>query len=247
MNLRGTHWVKRIPFAISIAGLKEIIEVAIDQLGFRYFLYRGYFPYLRTGLHEILLHNCPEEWSKFRPEYELDTDPLRRRARQAITPILWHELVPYEPAWIARARKFGLATGVTQPVHGPGGQLGSFSFIKNRGGSQAEREIWAALAKCQLMTGFVHEAVERITKNQVGSVTNAEQQDEPLSCGLTERERQCLIWTAAGKTTSGVATLLGLADRTVIFHLSNARRKLGAVNSHHAIMRAISLGQIKAA
>jgi DNA-binding CsgD family transcriptional regulator len=33
----------------------------------------------------------------------------------------------------------------------------------------------------------------------------------------------------------------------VVFHLANARRKLGVVNSHHAIMKAVSLGHIKAA
>jgi DNA-binding NarL/FixJ family response regulator len=37
-----------------------------------------------------------------------------------------------------------------------------------------------------------------------------------------------------------------ISRRTVIFHLSNARRKLGAANSRHAITRAISLGLIDA-
>jgi len=64
---------------------------------------------------------------------------------------------------------------------------------------------------------------------------------------LTERERDCLIWIAAGKTTAEVADVLSVAERTVAFHLANARRKLGVANSHHAIMRAVSLGHIKAA
>jgi LuxR family transcriptional activator of bioluminescence operon len=248
MYRREAYWLKRILFVTSLPGLKEIIEeVAVTQLRFCYFSYRGCFPHLRTELHEIWLDNCPEEWRQLCREHDLDTDPLLRRARREITPILWRDFAPHEPVWVARARKLGFATGVTQPVHGPDGQWGLFSFVKSRGGSQAEREIRAVLAKCQLMTGFVHEAVERITRTQLFPIVNLEQQKESRFWGLTERERECLDWAAAGNTTPEIATTLQLSGRTVAFHLANARRKLGAVNSSNAISKAISLGLIKSA
>ncbi len=55
-----------------------------------------------------------------------------------------------------------------------------------------------------------------------------------------------LTWVAAGKTTSEIAAIMPICERTVIFHLSNARRKLGATNSRHAISKALSLGLIDA-
>jgi len=53
-----------------------------------------------------------------------------------------------------------------------------------------------------------------------------------------------LTWAAAGKTTSEIAAIMPISERTVVFHLSNARRKLGATNSRHAISKALSLGLI---
>jgi DNA-binding CsgD family transcriptional regulator len=54
-----------------------------------------------------------------------------------------------------------------------------------------------------------------------------------------------LTWAAAGKTMVGIADILSISQRTVFFHLSNARRKLGAANSRHAICKALALGLIE--
>jgi DNA-binding CsgD family transcriptional regulator len=83
-------------------------------------------------------------------------------------------------------------------------------------------------------------------RNQVGSAIPVEER-KTESYSFTERERDCLTWIAAGKTMAEVADILSVAERTVVFHLANARRKLGVANSYHAIMKAVSLGHIKAA
>ncbi|MFJ3314869.1 helix-turn-helix domain-containing protein [Herbaspirillum huttiense] len=58
---------------------------------------------------------------------------------------------------------------------------------------------------------------------------------------LSPRERECLLWASKGKTAWEIAEILNVSEHTSIFHLKNARRKLGAVNQHQAIARAISL------
>jgi len=55
-----------------------------------------------------------------------------------------------------------------------------------------------------------------------------------------------LIESARGKTTSEIGQALQISERTVAFHLSNVRRKLGAANSRHAVTRAFSLKLIAA-
>ena len=47
---------------------------------------------------------------------------------------------------------------------------------------------------------------------------------------LTQRERQCLAWASRGKTVADTAILVAIAPRTVVFHLENARRKMGAAS-----------------
>lgn len=61
---------------------------------------------------------------------------------------------------------------------------------------------------------------------------------------LTEREHECLLWSAEGMTIRETAALLGIAERTVIYHLQNAVRKLQAVNRCQAVARAVAIGLV---
>jgi DNA-binding CsgD family transcriptional regulator len=61
---------------------------------------------------------------------------------------------------------------------------------------------------------------------------------------LTDREKECLLWAAEGKTSWETAQILHISERTVIFHLQNATRKLNAANRQNAIARAVVMGLI---
>jgi LuxR family transcriptional activator of bioluminescence operon len=246
VSLQGTYWLRSIRIAVSLAELKRSVGLATEELGFQYFDCQGRFPNIRSEVHEFQLANCPTGWQSDTSAANLIYEPLYRRALREVMPIFWRELIPYESNWIARARKFGLATGVTLPVHGSDARWSALSLIKNRSGAGVERDIRAALGRCQLLSIFVHDAADRIIRNQAGSAIPIER-SKPEGWSLTGRERDCLIWTAAGKTIAEVASTLSVTERTVVFHLTNARRKLGVTNSHHAIMKAVSLGHIKAA
>ncbi|WP_324777849.1 response regulator transcription factor, partial [Ralstonia pickettii] len=62
---------------------------------------------------------------------------------------------------------------------------------------------------------------------------------------LSEREAEVLAWSARGKTSGEIATILGLSKRTVDFHMDNAREKLGVATRIEAVVRASSSGIIK--
>ncbi|MCW5624505.1 MAG: helix-turn-helix domain-containing protein [Burkholderiales bacterium] len=61
---------------------------------------------------------------------------------------------------------------------------------------------------------------------------------------LSDRETECLRWISVGKTAAEVGVILSLSERTVNMHLTNARQKLGANNTTHAVAVAIRLGLI---
>ena len=61
---------------------------------------------------------------------------------------------------------------------------------------------------------------------------------------LSDREKQCLLWCSRGKTTSDIASILGLSDHTVNHYLTSAALKLNAVNRTHAIAKALRHGII---
>jgi DNA-binding CsgD family transcriptional regulator len=58
---------------------------------------------------------------------------------------------------------------------------------------------------------------------------------------LTARERECLRWSADGKTIWEISELLGIAERTVKKHIESATTQLGCVSKTHAVARAIRL------
>ena len=57
---------------------------------------------------------------------------------------------------------------------------------------------------------------------------------------LTEREIETLTWSARGKTSEEIAAILGLAKRTVDFHIDNARAKLNVATRTQAVVQAVA-------
>jgi DNA-binding CsgD family transcriptional regulator len=62
---------------------------------------------------------------------------------------------------------------------------------------------------------------------------------------LSNREKECLLWTALGLSAKEIAQRLGITYRTVEFHLQGAKQKLSANNRVHTVAKAISLGLIR--
>ena len=55
---------------------------------------------------------------------------------------------------------------------------------------------------------------------------------------LSRREIECLQWLAAGKTLQEAATILDISERTLRFHISNARKSLGVATTMQAVVAA---------
>ncbi len=68
--------------------------------------------------------------------------------------------------------------------------------------------------------------------------------EEKDLCSLTPRELECLRWTMEGKTAWELGRILGIAEQTAVRHTFNASKKLGCVNKHHAVVKAMRLGLI---
>ena len=59
---------------------------------------------------------------------------------------------------------------------------------------------------------------------------------------LSDREHDCLSMSARGLTSRDIAVKLGIASRTVDFHVGRAIVKLAALNRHEAIAKAVARG-----
>jgi len=242
MGRSGTLRLKQILGSRSRADLKEGALLAAGQLGFRYFMFCGSFS--RGGAApEAQFDNFPLDWHRYCAARGKDLLPgyARRLALREVTPLLWNTIA--QMSSFSKARNCGLAAGVSCSVRGPRGQWSLSSFALPHCGAAAERRIAEVLPDCQLVACAIHYAAARVEKRDPVRASPLRRQGHPL---LSERESQCLIASARGKTTSEIGHALQISERTVAFHLSNVRRKLDAANSRHAVTKALSLKLISA-
>ncbi|WP_281517361.1 helix-turn-helix transcriptional regulator [Ferranicluibacter rubi] len=78
--------------------------------------------------------------------------------------------------------------------------------------------------------------------NRLVGIGGMDQETEKVD--LSDREIQCLNWTAAGKTSSEIADILGLSEHTVNHYLNHVAKKLDAANRVQAVVKAMRLGLI---
>lgn len=62
---------------------------------------------------------------------------------------------------------------------------------------------------------------------------------------LSRRQREVLTHAGRGQTCRQIATQLAIAPQTVRHHLDRIRRRLGAVNTIHAVVLAIARDEIQ--
>jgi len=107
------------------------------------------------------------------------------------------------------------------------------TFQTNR---QAKSDILETLGRAQLLACYLHEAIQRVVLTKEAL---------PLKrIRLTNRENECLLWAAEGKTSWEIANIIHTSERTITFHLQNVTRKMGVSTRQHAVARAIALGLI---
>ncbi|MAZ18324.1 autoinducer binding domain-containing protein [Oricola sp.] len=123
---------------------------------------------------------------------------------------------------------YGFHRGVYFPAQEPSGERGAVSFSGSR-----DTPSNTELMELSFLSNLIYEKVAEIKKP-------APTPDQTLSA----RERECLHWTASGKTSSEIATILELSEHTVNHYLSAACQKLGATNRAHAVARAIRAGLV---
>ncbi len=237
---------------------KEELQPLLDKLGHLHgFSYSTYADVrsvpLRGEALPFFITTIPAEFTQRYVEAGMASfDPIVRRAATTNSPFLWTDVKPFDE-WARRrpgvktsARKLmDLATdfkfhqGYAIPCHAvdaagrPASALVSFYWL---GEADDLKRHGALPVWLRLAVLIFHERMLALR----GCATN----DNGSLPELSDREVECLVWSARGKTTAEVADILSLAPRTVEFHIANAMRKLGVYSKVHAVAVAIQSGLI---
>lgn len=142
------------------------------------------------------------------------------------------KLTPADHSVLSQARLVGIGDGFTVPGHVPGEINGSCSFAVD-----ATDAFPAELNNvARLVGGFSFEAARRIS-----GVRNILEHPGQM---LTDRQRDCVLWAARGKTDYEISVILSISHETVIQHLKHARERYGVQKRAMLAVRALFDGLI---
>jgi LuxR family quorum-sensing system transcriptional regulator CciR len=200
--------------------LAEALGDISNDLGFRYFALTHHVD-VRKSSAAIRLHNYPAGWAEWFDDQGLgQADPVHRASHMTSVGFSWSTLedmialTQTDRKVLEAARREGIGEGFTVPAHVPGEAHGSVSFAAETGITLRGDH----LPLIQLVGAFAFEAARRIRRMR-----------EPASAlpRLTDRQRECLMWAARGKSDWEISQILGVSHETVIQHLKQARERYG--------------------
>lgn len=237
------EFIERCGTDPSSAAVFDVFRAAAEQSGYnRLALVPVSQPaHQALGLPDVapvVSTNVPEAWIEhyFGSGYQL-LDPVLLRTPHQDQPLLWEDLLvggtltPRQRRVLTESRDAGLYNGASIPLHGPRGETWVISLATEDTAAPAAGHLdhLHALAMQFLV------AYTRALRPQGDSFGAAR---------LTDRERECLTWTARGKSAWSIGKILDVSEHTVNFHLKRCMSKLGTANRMQAVVSALRLGLI---
>ena len=224
----------------AMAELKQLVGDASQGLGFDYY---ALVQHVRFGVpsRHVRLTNYPLEWLAFVREQTRLHDPVLRAAERSSSGFTWDKLdslvtmTRSEQEYMRRAERYGISRGYTVPNHVPGETFGSCHFVARQDREFPDRNISAA----QALGNFAFEAARQLLAER-GETSEAWIQPAPLS----ERQRECLLFVAKGKSDSIIGQLLNIKPRTVNEHIEAAKRRYSVATRSQLLVRALFRSEI---
>ena len=231
-------------FVDEIAGLKSQFDVfrlmkrLTDLYRSRAFMVFNRPPVTSLDLqgNTIITNWPPELLTAYDQEGLLLNSPLLRRLRNSTLPFC------YDVSDINNARdddkantvialleRFRMLRCAHFPTHDASGLRGCVSLSGDR-----EQFTHQEMSELSYISTHVYDRLAHIRH-----------MDTRLADTLTDREIDCLTWTAAGKTSAEIANIVGLSEHTVNHYLNRATKKLDTVNRTQAVAKALRIGLIK--
>jgi DNA-binding CsgD family transcriptional regulator len=168
----------------------------------------------------------------------LRMDPVIFGCFQRFTPANWKDLDwSSKPAraMLRDAMDHGLGNqGYSVPVRGPNGQFALFTL-----NHEADDDTWAGFiaAHGRDLMILAHEFNRKALEFEPGAATLK-------TPSLSPRELAAMRALALGKSRAQAAADLEISEHTLRVYIESARHKLGALNTTHAVARALSSGII---
>lgn len=220
----------------SIDDVHNFIKKYTSSIGVHNF-FAGVMPALnlnpRDQYNHVLFGIWPEEWSnRYFSKGYLEQDPTIHHIRHHSGLIHWQNFQKNENLVMNEAKEFQLIDGYTLPLCAVDGNKIGVSFAGDHLDSSPETPTLLYIV------GSL--AVHRIIELQ-----DAKQQSQYIRQGLTDREHECLLWIAEGKTNHELSIIMNISGKTVESHISNIMKKLQANSRALIVAKAFRYGLLR--
>lgn len=217
--------------------LKEYAQTVVEELGFEGFMY------VMVWREDVLVADPktfvlgtydPGYMTMYQENQWFRADPAASYILRDHLPMVWRraDFASPEAARIfAAANRYGLGTGAIFPVVSSNVSIAGLGIARDGDPDANHERTVHMLPYGQLLSIYLHAAVSRLLKLQPA----------PAVKEISQRERECLQLAAQGMRDADIARALNITPRTVISHLSSARRKLESDNRSQMIARAMAL------
>lgn len=227
--------------------LQRLMEDVTSEMGFDHFALVHHVDLrpLGTPVEPIVtrdfisLSNYPQAWmEQYVSDGIVSDDPVLLASQRTNVGFAWErigELITLTPAHRAlreRTRRAGIADGFTVPANVPGELAGSCNFAVGPGRAAPSESF----AMAQLVGSFAFAAARDLVARL------RERPDAPVK--LTQRQLDCLVLVARGKSDWEIARILGLSEATVTTYIKRARELYDVPTRMQVVLRAVYEGAI---
>ena len=237
------QFVRECNRVTAIPELENLLEGATRAFGFDYYAL-SHHASLHKGTNVIRIVDFPELWQDVIAArgYFID-DPVFAASEKTVASFNWFdlpniiELTPRHIEIIEAARDAGVGNGFAVPVHIPGEYPATCAFLVRTGRNLPVENFPAA----HYVGCFAFEAARRVTPGVARYRPVAE---TTASQTLTQRQFDCLVLVAQGKSDWDIGRLLGISDQTVHKHIEESKRRFGVPTRMQLVVRALFNGHL---
>lgn len=215
-------------------GFFDGLRIGAQRLGFDYCGYTIGVPAAGDGFQFVMINSFPRLWQeRYRRCGFQAVDPTLLHGMRDPRPLVWsRESLDASEGWRQAARASGFNHGWTKATHDAAGRFGILTLAR-RNDPIGAQELQDNLSTMLWLAQIAHTVLFRILLARHRHRTRAT---------LTTREILVLRLAADGQSPIEIANAVGISERTVGFHTTNAMAKLGAANKTHAVATAMRMG-----
>ncbi|AMV41754.1 helix-turn-helix transcriptional regulator [Paraburkholderia caribensis] len=233
--------LRDIDAATDIKQLHQPLERFATASGFRYFVYYGSLSSYRPNGDSFCINNFPRMWLDRLGKRQNDrSGHLSEQSRLRHVPFAWSEVTIGSHSLseeISNLVGTKLGMCMSFPVHSIG-DTDVLSFLRTNDSHTEWSEAKASslertrlFADGMLLAAKVFEWLRAFHNSDI-------------NVNLTVREKECLRWVRAGKSSWEISKILGISRHGVLFHIRNAMAKFDVTSRQLAVSRALAQGLI---